>query len=30
MTVEHVHVAETGQAIVGKVNAPAEGVGARK
>jgi hypothetical protein len=30
MTVQHVHVAEGGQAIVGTVNAPAEGVGARK
>ena len=30
MTVQHVHVAEGGQAIVGNVNAPAEGVGARK
>ena len=29
MTVQHVHVAEGGQAIVGNVNAPAEGVGAR-
>jgi hypothetical protein len=29
MTVQHVHVAEGGQAIVGNVNAP-EGVGARK
>jgi hypothetical protein len=30
MTVQHVHVAEGGQAIVGNVNAPAEGVGVRK
>ena len=30
MTVQHVHVAEGGQAIVGNVNAPAEGVGLRK
>ncbi len=30
MTVQHVHVAEGGQAIVGNVTAPAEGVGARK
>ncbi len=30
MTVQHVHVAEGGQAIVGNVNAPAAGVGARK
>jgi len=30
MVVQHVHVAEGGQAIVGNVNAPAEGVGARK
>src|SRR5947199_3678318 len=30
MTVQHVHVAEGGQAIVGNVNAPAEGVGALK
>ena len=31
MTVQHVHVAEGGQAIVGNVNAPAEGGrGARK
>src|SRR5207302_1490063 len=30
MTVQHVHVAEGGQAIVGNVNASAEGVGARK
>jgi hypothetical protein len=30
MTVQHVHVAEGGQAIVGNVNAPAEGVGAQK
>jgi hypothetical protein len=30
MTVQHVHVAEGGQAIVGNVNAPAEGVGTRK
>ena len=30
MTVQHVHVAEGGQAIVGNVNAPMEGVGARK
>jgi hypothetical protein len=30
MTVQHVHVAEGGQAIVGNVNAPAEGVRARK
>ena len=30
MTVQHVHVAEGGQAIVGNVNAPAQGVGARK
>jgi hypothetical protein len=29
MTVQHVHVAEGGQAIVGNVNAP-EGVGGRK
>src|ERR1700722_2133798 len=28
MTVQHVHVAEGGQAIVGNVNAPTEGVGA--
>ena len=28
MTVQHVHVAEGGQAIVGNVNAPAPGVGA--
>jgi uncharacterized protein YjcR len=28
MTVQHVHVAEGGQAIVGNVNAPAEGGGA--
>jgi hypothetical protein len=28
MTVQHVHVAEGGQAIVGNVTAPAEGVGA--
>ena len=27
MTVQHVHVAEGGQAIVGNVNAPAEGAG---
>jgi hypothetical protein len=30
MTVQHVHVAEGGQAIVGNVSAPAEGVGERK
>jgi hypothetical protein len=30
MTVQHVHVAEGGQAIVGNINASAEGVGARK
>jgi hypothetical protein len=30
MTVQHVHVAEGGQAIVGNVNAPAGGVGASK
>jgi hypothetical protein len=30
MTVQHVHVAEGGQAIVGSVNAPPEGAGARK
>jgi hypothetical protein len=30
MTVQHVHVAEGGQAIVGNVNAPTEGVGPRK
>ena len=30
MTVQHVHVAEGGQAIVGNVNAPSPGVGARK
>ena len=30
MTVQHVHVAEGGQAIVGNVNAAPEGVGARK
>jgi hypothetical protein len=30
MTVQHVHVAEGGQAIVGNVSAPAEEVGARK
>src|ERR1700722_14378593 len=30
MTVQHVHVAEGGQAIVGNVNAPAEGVGANE
>jgi hypothetical protein len=30
MTVQHVHVAEGGQAIVGNVNAPTEGVGSRK
>ena len=30
MTVQHVHVAEGGQAIVGNVGAPAEGEGARK
>jgi hypothetical protein len=30
MTVQHVHVADGGQAIVGNVSAPAEGVGARK
>ncbi len=30
MPVPHVHVGEGGQAIVGNVNAPAEGVGARK
>jgi hypothetical protein len=30
MTVQHVHVAEGGQAIVGNVNATPEGVGARK
>jgi hypothetical protein len=29
MTIQHVHVADGGQAIVGNVNAPAEGVGAR-
>ena len=30
MTVQHDHVAEGGQAIVGNVNAPTEEVGARK
>jgi hypothetical protein len=30
LTVQHVHVAEGGQAIVGNVTAPTEGVGARK
>jgi hypothetical protein len=30
MTVQHVHVADGGQAIVGNVNTPTEGVGARK
>jgi hypothetical protein len=30
MTVQHVHVAEGGQAIVGNVNAPTQGVGERK
>ena len=30
MTVQHVHVAEGGQAIFGNVSAPAEGVGVRK
>src|ERR1700748_531534 len=30
MVVQHVNVADGGQAIVGNVNAPAEGVGARK
>jgi hypothetical protein len=30
MTVQHVHVAEGGQAIVGNVTSPPEGVGARK
>jgi hypothetical protein len=30
MTVQYVHVAEGGQAIVGNVNTPTEGVGARK
>jgi hypothetical protein len=30
MTVQHVHVAEGGQAIVGNVTSPTEGVGARK
>jgi hypothetical protein len=30
MTVQHAHVAEGGQAIVGNVTSPAEGVGARK
>ena len=30
MTVQHVHVAEGGQAIVGNVNAPPEGEGPRK
>jgi hypothetical protein len=30
MTIQHVHVAEGGQAIVGNVNAPTEGIGARK
>ena len=30
MTVQHVHVAEGGQAIVGNVNAPTEGAGSRK
>jgi hypothetical protein len=30
MTVQHVHVADGGQAIVGNVNAPTQGVGARK
>jgi hypothetical protein len=30
MTVQHVHVAEGGQAIVGNVNAPTEGGGARE
>jgi len=30
MTVQHVHVGEGGQAIVGNVNAPSEGVGSRE
>jgi hypothetical protein len=30
MTVQHVHVAEGGQAIVGNVSTPAPGVGAKK
>jgi hypothetical protein len=30
MTVQHVHVADGGQAMVGNVNAPAERVGVRK
>ena len=30
MTVQHVHVAEGGQAIVGNVSAPAQGVGAHE
>jgi hypothetical protein len=30
MTIQHVHVAEGGQAIVGNVSTPAEGVGVRK
>ena len=30
MTVQHVHVAEGGQAIVGNVSTPAEGVGRAK
>ena len=30
MTVQHVHVAEGGQAIVGNVSAPAPGVGANE
>jgi hypothetical protein len=30
MTVQHVHVADGGQAIVGNVNALAEGAGAKK
>ena len=30
MTVQHAHVGEAGQAIVGNVNAPTEGVGVRK
>jgi hypothetical protein len=30
MTVQHVHVAEGGQAIVGNISASSEGVGARK
>ena len=30
MTIQHIHVAEGGQAIVGNVSAPAKGVGVRK